>query len=360
MTPDSGNRLSDPNRTKSRLSGLGEALAKGVNLRSVLDGVPLPVVISSVTDGQIGYTNASLESLFGVAPDGFSGRHLSFFFPKVADQRRLTKAQKSGSRVQGLELESKRRDGSPLWLSVWQHHIVCGKQECHMTILLDVTDRKHRQVELQRLLELSDHDRETIACEIHDGVVQEMIGALMQLEATCDAIEKGRSDPLEQLQTVMRLLRDGIREARRLMDGVRPPELDQVGLCAAVQALVDKIATTSAIGIEFVPRVDFERLGVKWENSIYRVIQEGLNNVRRHSQSRRARVELTQRGERLEIVVQDWGVGFDPKHVSDRAFGLKGIRQRAQLLGGTVRINSSAEGTRLQVEVPLVGEAVVS
>jgi len=188
--------------------------------------------------------------------------------------------------VHGTELESRRQDGTPLWLSVWQQRIICSGQECHLTILLDVTQHRLDQLELQQLLKLSDNDREMIAFEIHDGVVQEMTGALIHLEAAQQAIEKGKPDGFDQLQTVMQILRDGIREARQLMAGVRSPELEQAGLCGALQGLIDKLSATSGIAIEFVHAVAFERLTGKWEDAVYRIVQESLNNVRRHSKSR--------------------------------------------------------------------------
>ncbi len=91
------------------------------------------------------------------------------------------------------------------------------------------------------------------------------------------------------------------------------------------------------------------------ENAIYRIVQEGLTNACRHSKSQRVRVELMQRGDLLQIKVQDWGEGFDPARVDADRFGLEGIRQRARLLGGSASVESTpGQGTCLAVELPLV------
>jgi signal transduction histidine kinase len=260
-----------------------------------------------------------------------------------------------------VEVEGRREDGSRLWLSAWQERAVCDGCECLITILVDVTEQRlaesqlqQGQEDLQHLLELSDRDREVIAYEIHDGVVQEMTGALMFLEVARRAVERGEPGALDQLQTVARLLKDGIQEARRLMDGVRLPDLDKEGLHGALQALAKKVTETAGIAIELEYGVAARDLPLATEKAIYRMVQECLNNVRRHSRSPRARVELTQHGEHLEIRVRDWGVGFNPARVAKDALGLKGLRQRAQLLGGSVEIRQPPDkGTEIRIEFPL-------
>ncbi len=92
------------------------------------------------------------------------------------------------------------------------------------------------------------------------------------------------------------------------------------------------------------------------ENAIFRIVQESVTNARRHSRSKNVRIELVQHGPLVRMVVQDWGVGFDPAVVGEGNFGLAGIRQRARLLGGTAKIESSpGQGTRVRVELPVVG-----
>lgn len=90
------------------------------------------------------------------------------------------------------------------------------------------------------------------------------------------------------------------------------------------------------------------------EHTVYRIIQEALTNARRHSQSENVRVESLQNGNRLRIAVEDWGVGFDPDNVSSSHFGLAGIRERAERLGGHATIHSApGKGTRIVVEIPI-------
>ncbi|MBC8867819.1 MAG: sensor histidine kinase, partial [Planctomycetes bacterium] len=218
----------------------------------------------------------------------------------------------------------------------------------------DESRQREKRKALRRLLEANDRDRELIACEVHDGLLQQMTGALMRLEVARIAINKGKADSAEQVEAATGLVREAIKEARSLIDGVRPPDLDKIGLAGALKTFVDKTAASSDIEIEFVHRLPSMRMGPNLEATIYRIVQESLNNVWRHSESTKAYVELSQHDDNVIIKVRDWGIGFDPAQVNRKSFGLTSIKQRTRLLGGSVTIDSvRKEGTTICAELPL-------
>ena len=167
-------------------------------------------------------------------------------------------------------------------------------------------------------------------------------------------LKKRAEEAADAYDAGMTMLRQGHFEARRLISGVRPPILDESGVVAAIAHLVndqdskggpqvDSTATSSSTGCRLL------------ENVIYRIVQEGLANACKHSQSKRVRVEVVQYGEDLQITIRDWGTGFDPAAVQDDRFGLEGIRERARLLGGNTTVQSApGQGTCISVELPLV------
>lgn len=238
-------------------------------------------------------------------------------------------------------------------------HPQSGEPLCVATITRDITDRKRseallvrEQEFLRRLLDLQERDRQLVAYEIHDGLVQEMTGALMHLEAFKHAEDQSQRE--RDFDRGALLLREAVNEARRLISGLRPPVLDELGIVAAIEYLINEIRPDLG-EIEFVHRTTFERLVPALESAIFRIVQEALNNVRKHSQSTRARVELYENGNMLRLIVRDWGRGFDPKRVSGDRFGLQGIRQRARLLGTTAVIDSTpGKGTVITVDLPLL------
>jgi len=145
-----------------------------------------------------------------------------------------------------------------------------------------------------------------------------------------------------------------LAEGRRLISGLRPPIIDEQGVVAALDYLVDEIRTMSDCEVEFIEDVHFDRSAPLFEGTIYRIVQEALFNVIRHSRALKARVELKQIKDRLEIQVQDWGQGFDPETVTEQNYGLAGIRERARMFRGQVKIETAPGcGTTLSVVLPL-------
>ncbi|HUT13293.1 MAG TPA: PAS domain S-box protein [Thermoguttaceae bacterium] len=231
-----------------------------------------------------------------------------------------------------------------------------------MLICTDVTDLKTTSLELekerrllQKMLDLHERDRRLIAYEIHDGFAQQITGARFNLEAFDRLQEKNPEDARKLFHTGLELLSAGIMEARRLISGLRPPVLDELGVVAAVEYLVAEAREQGGPEIEFTKQVEFKRLARPLESAVFRIVQESLTNACRHSRSDRVHVKLLQRGDHLAISIHDWGVGFRVEEFKKDRFGLQGIRERARLMGGEAIIEAvTNEGTRVYVELPLV------
>jgi len=232
-----------------------------------------------------------------------------------------------------------------------------------MLICTDITDLKTTTLQLEKerrllrkMLDLHEHDRRLIACEIHDGFAQQLTGARFNLEAFDRLQEKDPEDARKLFRLGLELLSSGITEARRLISGLRPPVLDELGVVAAVEYLVAEAREQGGPQIEFSKEVEFERLAQPLESAIFRIIQESLANARSYSQSDKVHVKLLQQGDHLKIGIDDWGVGFTPEDVKEDRFGLQSIRERARLMGGEATIEAvPGEGTHVVVEIPLVG-----
>jgi signal transduction histidine kinase len=181
-----------------------------------------------------------------------------------------------------------------------------------------------------------------------------LAGAIMHFQAYAHLQDENEMEAAQAFDAGMALLRQGHFEARRLVGGVRPPILDEFGVVTAVDHLVNEERRIAGATIEFRSEVAFDRLVPIMENAVYRIVQEGLANARKHSKSARVSVELLQRGDDLHITIQDWGVGFDPGEIAENRFGLDGIRQRARLLGGHTLVQTApGQGTCIIVDLPL-------
>ena len=208
---------------------------------------------------------------------------------------------------------------------------------------------------LSQLLLAGDYERQVMAYEIHDELAQLIAAARLQVQTSQRLRE---TDPLrstELLATGLDVLQQCHAEARRLISGARPPQLAEQGLPAAIASLVQGLAAAAGPRIEFHANVTFDRLEQIEEHALYRVVQESLTNARKHSRSETVRVELMQYGDQLRVLIQDWGVGFEPGQVDSTCVGLAGIRERARLLGGRAEVDAApGQGTRVTVEVPLM------
>jgi PAS domain S-box-containing protein len=255
-----------------------------------------------------------------------------------------------------------RKDGSIFFAEVRDSHVLYNGRPCLLGFMRDITERKRAREALQEehrtlrhLLQSSDHERQVIAYDIHDGLAQDIAGAILQLQTYHHLRVQNPAEAVKYFVAGMALLKKGHSEARRLISGVRPPILDESGITAAIAHLVHDHSYDEGPRIEFRSRVKFSRLAPILENAIYRIIQEGVSNACRHSKSNKVRISLLQKDAKLKIEIRDWGVGFTPTEVGGERFGLEGIRQRARLLGGQTEIESVLnKGTRVTVELPLI------
>ena len=212
---------------------------------------------------------------------------------------------------------------------------------------------------LWRMLQASDHERQIISYEIHDGLAQYLAAAGMQFQAH-DALRENSPDEAKKAyETAVELVRQSHSESRRLISEVRPPVIDEIGLETAISHLVHEQRRHGGPKIECHSNVQFGRLPPILENALYRIVQEALTNACKHSKSKKVTVTMTQEGQDVRLEVRDWGIGFDPESVEKGHFGLEGIRQRVRLLGGRLTIESTpGSGTLVQVVVPILEKQI--
>jgi signal transduction histidine kinase len=219
----------------------------------------------------------------------------------------------------------------------------------HAEELLRAEDRM-----LRRLLDLHERERKLFAYEIHDGLLQYVIAAQMEIASLRDRLATRSGIGLQKLFSAARSLGQAIQEGRRLISDLRPLIIDEEGILAAIEYLVGEEEAHDGLAITFRHDVKFQRLPPLLEGTIFRILQEAISNVKRHSHASQMEVRLTQVADRLCIEVRDEGIGFDPLKVSDERFGLRGIRERVRLLDGHVAIDSApGRGTRILVDLPL-------
>jgi PAS domain S-box-containing protein len=333
-------------------------------LRAIYEGMFDGLLILDLESKRIVRANAAICRMLGYREAELVSKSYHEIHPPdeipILDERlaAYARGEALGHRVGRLI----RKDGSILYADSVGNALVYGGRPCVAGFFQDFTERKKAREALERerrtlkhMLRASDHERQLIAYDIHDGLAQHLAGAIMQFDAFEHLQHNKPKQAADAFQAGMTMLRQGHFEARRLISGVRPPILDESGVVAAIAHLVNDQRFPGGPKIEFRSRVAFDRLIPLLENAIYRIVQEALSNACRHAQSALVRISLLQRGAQLRIEVRDWGRGFDPKTARENRFGLEGIRERSRVLGGKSRIRSKpGEGTSIVVELPVV------
>jgi PAS domain S-box-containing protein len=312
-----------------------------------------PIRANSAYCRMVGYSD---EEVYSVSPERL---HPPEVLPAVLEH---LDAVKEGSVARIDNLPFLRKDGSIIYADVVSSPIFYNKRPCWISFFHDVTERKQAQdaVErerqsLWRMLQASDHERQTISYEIHDGLAQYLAAAGMQLQVF-DGLRESKPDEAKKAyDAAAQLVRQSHSESRRLISEVRHPVIDESGLETAISHLVHEQRRRGGPTIKFDSEVQFKRLPSILENAIYRIAQEALTNACKHSKSKKVTVTMTQEGQDVRLEVRDWGIGFDQDAIGKGHFGVEGIRQRVRLLDGRLTIDSKpGSGTLVQVVVPIL------
>ena len=196
-------------------------------------------------------------------------------------------------------------------------------------------------------------ERDRMARDLHDTVAKGFTGIIVQLEAAEDALQ--RSDLTQtaaHLRRVGKLARDGLAEARRSVQALRPRLLEDQSLSAALRRLLREITPGSGLKAGLVCRGVARELTPQTEEGLLRIGQEALTNTLKHARAGRFQLRLTFQPGEVRLEAFDDGCGFDSA-AAEKGYGLIGMKERVARLGGRIRIaSSSGRGTRIAVSIP--------
>jgi PAS domain S-box-containing protein len=209
---------------------------------------------------------------------------------------------------------------------------------------------------LRNLIDVQEREKQMLCHEFHDGLIQYAVGSKMMLES----LRPYADTTWPVVESVIDYLAKGIEDGRRVIRGIRPAALDDLGLQAAISDLCEEVRS-GGVDVECFLDPSIDTLGPPLQTTIYRIVQESLANVRKHSRAQRATLRIVPRDGTVVVAVEDTGRGFanvhlDPAQAPDveRGLGLLGMRERVRLAGGTCVVDSEpGGGTRIRATLPI-------
>lgn len=259
-----------------------------------------------------------------------------------------------------------RRNGEEFPIDASISHVEYGERRYYTVILRDVTLRLRSMEELTRsraeikalaaaAQDALEHEKRRIARELHDELGQSLTMLTMDV-AWCKARAAGSDPGVEaRLARMEDLLKSTVASTRRIASDLRPLMLDDLGLAPALEWLVQNTAQRTGIQCSLAMEENALSLPQTHSTALFRIVQEALTNIAKHARATEAGVEVERHDGRLVVRIRDNGTGFDatgPRKPS--SFGLLGLRERASLLQGTARIESTpGGGTVVEIDLPL-------
>lgn len=254
-------------------------------------------------------------------------------------------------RLKSLEQTVERADGLGGKISVVLNYLTDDFRQ----VTEALQDAQEKQEFGLQIIEAQEEERRRLSREMHDGPAQMLANILLRSELVDRTFrERSVEDGIKEVKSVRSMVRTSLYEVRRIIYDLRPMALDDLGLVPTIKKYLANTEEYNKVKINFGALGEQKRLNPKYEVALFRLVQESVQNAVKHAEPSEIQVKLEMRKDAMIIVIKDNGKGFDTRQKKDKSFGLVGMRERVEMLNGTLRINSEiGNGTVVLIQVPL-------
>ena len=341
----------------------------------LVNGIKDYAIFMLTPEGRVASWNPGAERITGYIAEEIVGRHFSCFYTQQD-----VEASKASTQLDRALRESKvedqgwrvRKNGTRFWAdiaitSLWDN---AGRLQGFSKVVRDATERKRAEENLRvlsaRLLQLRDEERRHIARELHDSAGQLIAAINMKLTPIADN-GANVAEATRMVNESLGLLQQLSTEVRTISHLLHPPLLDEVGLASALRLYIEGFEERSKILVDCDIPDNFGRLSREMETTIFRLVQECLTNVHRHSRSKTAAIKIWHNQNDVHVQVEDAGQGISPEKRAEMeaarngGVGVRGMRERVRQFGGTMKIDlgPNDRGTLISVRMPYEGPSTI-
>ena len=322
----------------------------------LLEAAPVGIEVFDL-EGTILYINNAAALRYGKSANELIGNNIwsLYSLPQAAHRKTIVnQALRTGLPVQFTDRWGEK------WMEV-RIHPVCGsdgKVEEIVTYTHDITrqisaEERLKLVSLQLLTDQED-ERRRIAQDLHDDIGQSMTALILNLKAIDDQIASGRKEARGQIKETIRVVEDMMRHIRQVLFQLRPPSFGSIPFVKVIEGLCSSMSLSTGLRVLFSGQEQLPLLSNAQAITLYRLVQEGINNVLKHAKAASVWVNLEYLDGEVNVSLEDDGQGFDINQRSSYGIGLEGLRERFVDLGGSFDIESApGRGTRLYGSLPV-------
>jgi len=310
--------------------------------------------------GVVRAANPRVEELFGWSPEELEGQSVDLLVPEAfraghaAHRSRFMADPHNRPMGVGLDLRGRHKDGSTFPVEISLSPLVGRGDDLRVICTVrDVTEYRRLRNFSEGALQATEEERQRIARELHDDTAQRLAALILRVRRLAEEASAARRAAL--LEEIREEIVDAADGVKRMARGLRPPEIEELGLALAVAAHVRSLREGAGFEVDTDLGVVDPHLNVTAKLALYRIIQEALSNARRHSGCTRARVRLSVEDGMVVAEIADDGNGFLDSRVleSGGGLGLVGMKERATMIGGRLTVESApGQGTLVRASVP--------